>query len=241
MLDFEELDFRHTPIGELSLRRRAEPRLNDCIVYEVKLGDDFLMSSLFTTSEVALADLALAGAPWAEMDVVVAGLGLGYTAAAALAYPALRSLLVIDALEAVVEWHRTGLVPNGERLSGDPRCRFLHADFFALLRGSSPCLDPAHPQRRHHAVLVDIDHSPSHLLNPANGDFYTPRGLSRLAETLHPGGVFGLWSNDSPEDGFAAVLDSVFAHSEHQVVRFHNLYTDGNSSSTIYLARTAAV
>ena len=56
---FEELDYRPTPIGALSLRRRKELRLG-IDVFEIKLGDEFLMSSLFTASEIALARLGLA-------------------------------------------------------------------------------------------------------------------------------------------------------------------------------------
>ena len=58
--DFEELDYQVTPLGDISLRRRAEPRLGGTIVYEVKLGDEFLMSSLFTEAEIQLARLGLA-------------------------------------------------------------------------------------------------------------------------------------------------------------------------------------
>lgn len=58
---FEELDWQETPMGELTLRRRVEPTLG-VEVYEVKLGEEFLMSSLFTAGEAALADLGLGGA-----------------------------------------------------------------------------------------------------------------------------------------------------------------------------------
>ncbi len=57
--NFEELDFRPTPIGVLSLRRRRRPS-SDIDVYEIKLGDEFLMSSLFTVAEIELARLGLA-------------------------------------------------------------------------------------------------------------------------------------------------------------------------------------
>ena len=76
-LEFEELDYQETPLGEISLRRRSEPRLDGTIVYEVKLGDEFLMSSLFTASEIQLARLVLAALDGAELDIVVGGLGLG--------------------------------------------------------------------------------------------------------------------------------------------------------------------
>lgn len=88
-LRFEEIDWQPTPIGEISLRRRRHPVSGDD-VYEVKLGDEFLMSSLFTTGEIALTELALAQLPDSELpglDVAVGGLGLGYTAQAALDDP----------------------------------------------------------------------------------------------------------------------------------------------------------
>ena len=91
-LDFEELDYQETPLGRISLRRRADPRLGGEIVHEIKLGDEFLMSSRFTTGEAQLAKLALSGLASSELDVVVGGLGLGYTAAAALEHPSVRSL-----------------------------------------------------------------------------------------------------------------------------------------------------
>jgi hypothetical protein len=73
---FEELDYRPTPIGALSLRRRRELSLG-VDVFEIKLGDEYLMSSLFTVSEIALARLGLAKLSGTDLDVVVGGLGLG--------------------------------------------------------------------------------------------------------------------------------------------------------------------
>ena len=124
-IDFEELDYQETELGGLSLRRRGILSLGGMEVYEIQLGDAFLMSSLFTEVEVALADLGLAELDNAALDVVVGGLGLGYTARAALRNPAVRSLLVIEALPPVIDWHRRGLVPLGIQLTADPRCRFL--------------------------------------------------------------------------------------------------------------------
>ena len=109
---FEELGYQATPIGALSLRRRRDLRLG-VDVFEIKLGEDYLMSSQFTASEIALARLGLAELSRRNLDVVVGGLGLGYTAAAVLEHPQVGSLLVIDALAAVIDWHRKGLVPLG--------------------------------------------------------------------------------------------------------------------------------
>jgi hypothetical protein len=125
-IGFEELDYRRTALGELVLRRRTEPRLG-VEVLEVKLGDEFLMSSLFTVSEVALANLALARLGQGPLDVVVGGLGLGYAARAVLDHESVRSLVVIEALEPVIQWHRDGMVPLGPRLCADARLSRLAA------------------------------------------------------------------------------------------------------------------
>ena len=158
---FAELDHRDTPLGELTLRRRRVAALDNLEVFEVKLGDAFLMSSLFHEVEVALADLGLAATSAPALDVVVGGLGLGYTARAALRHPAVRSLLVVDALAAVIDWHERGLVPLGAELCADARCRFVLGDFFALAMTATPGFDSTDPGRRFHAVLLDIDHSPA--------------------------------------------------------------------------------
>jgi hypothetical protein len=71
---FEELDYRPTPIGALSLRRRRELSLG-VDVFEIKLGDKYLMSSLFTASEIALARLGLAELSTADLVRRIAGPG----------------------------------------------------------------------------------------------------------------------------------------------------------------------
>lgn len=236
-LDFEEVDYRPTPLGELSLRRRREPRLNDQEIWEIKLGDEFLMSSLFTEGEVALANLGLAAAPGAALDVVVGGLGLGCTAHAVLQHAAVRSLIVVEYLDGVIDWHRRGLVPLGRSLLDDERCRLVEADFFALARDPETGFDERQAGRRFDAVLVDIDHSPRHWLGTGSRSFYESAGLSDVARQLRPGGVFALWSNDPPDPVFEQALDQVFAERHSHVIRFDNPYTGGASASTVYVTR----
>lgn len=233
---FEELDYRPTPIGALSLRRRRELSIG-VDVFEIKLGEDHLMSSLFTTSEIALARLGLAELSGDGLEVVVGGLGLGYTAQAVLEHEAVKSLVVIEALDPVIEWHKTGLLPLGNALAGDPRCRFVCGDFFALVT-SKAGLDPEIPARRFHAILVDIDHSPDNFLDPQNADFYQRRGFDDLARHLHPGGVFGLWSNEPPDPAFTARLGQVFAKARGEAIVFHNPLQNREVTQTVYLAST---
>jgi spermidine synthase len=233
---FEELDFRPTPIGDLILRRRRMVMLDDLMVYEVLLGDGYLMSSLFHDVEEALADLALAAVAGDKLDVVVGGLGLGYTAVAALKDPRVAELLVVDVMAPVIEWHEKGMVPLGETLTSDPRCQLVHADFFALAAAPERGFDPARPGRRFHAVLLDIDHSPEKLLDEGNGAFYSTAGLRLLAAQLLPGGVFALWSDDAPDENFMSRLTEVFESPEAHVVRFHNPLLERDSASTVYVA-----
>jgi spermidine synthase len=237
-LSFEELDYRLTPIGPLSLRRRRELSLG-VDVFEIKLGDEYLMSSLFTASEIALARLGLAGLSGADLDVVVGGLGLGYTVQAVLEHQAVKSLVIIEALDAVIDWHRTGVLPLGSALTADPRSRFVLGDFFALA-ASKEGFDPDLPARRFDAILVDIDHSPDFLLDPQNAAFYQPSGLQRLAAHLLPGGVFGLWSNEVPDDAFTRRLEAIFSEARAERVTFHNPLQKREFIQTIYLARTEA-
>jgi spermidine synthase len=231
---FEELDYRPTPMGVLTLRRRRKPGTN-VDVFEIKLGDEFLMSSAFTDAEVALADIGLASLNGSGLDVVVGGLGLGYTAQAVLAHEKVGSLVVIDALSEVIEWHQAGLIPIGRELSADHRCRLVHGDFFKKATSPQGHLDPDAAARRFDAVLVDIDHAPDNLLHPSHAVLYTAAGLQRLSEHLKPGGVFALWSNDPPDAAFTAVMESVFGMVTAHVVAFENLNADEEVSNTVYV------
>lgn len=230
---FEELDRRATPMGELSLRRRLEPSLQ-VDVYEAMLGDEHLMSSLFTASEIALARLALAAVPGPQLDVVVGGLGLGYTAQAVLEDPRVRSVHVVEALGEVIGWHERNLLPLSRGLVQERRCHLVQGDFFAIVAGGLGFGSEA-PERVH-AVLVDIDHTPRHRLHPSHARFYTPEGLGRLAERLEPDGVFALWSDDPPDDDYLATCGRVFASCDAHVVRFPNPHTGGDAANTIYVA-----
>ena len=237
---FEELDYRDTPLGEISLRRRQEPRAGNVLVYEVKLNDEFLMSSLFTVGERALAERAIERAaaelPDARCDVVVGGLGLGFTAEQVLAAPQPSELLVIEALAPVIRWHQQGLVPLGEVLSNDPRCRLINGDFFRLA-ASEDGFDPGQPGRRFDVIALDIDHAPGQYLNDAHETFYTAAGLAGLARHLHPNGVFAMWSNDRPDPEFIRKLQQSFELAQAELVEFDNPYNSDAAFCSIYLAQ----
>jgi len=235
---FEELDSQETPLGLISLRKRAEPRLENRILYEVKLGEEFLMSSLFPEAEIQLSKLGLealkANGHTTDLDIVVGGLGLGYTAAAALEDPCIRSLEVIDIMEAVIDWHKRHLVPLGEVISSDSRCTLALGDFFARATDDTAGFTPQGTQVQ--GIFLDIDHSPSNWLDQGNSGFYTEESLSAMKRKLVSGGVFGLWSNDLPDQEFTDLLGTVFDRVDTAIVPFHNPYSGGESSNSIYLA-----
>jgi len=234
---FEELDYRPTPIGALVLRRRHEARLGVDIL-EIKLGEEHLMSDLFTASEIALAELGLAACEGEALDVVVGGLGLGYTAKAVLDETRTGSLITVEYLEAVIDWHKSGLLPLGSHLTSDPRCRLVEGDFFAMARGDDG-FDPQTPGRTFDAILLDIDHSPDALLDARSTSFYQPEGLTKLAAHLKPGGIFGLWSDERTDVSFTERLTQVFAEAWAEPVTFHNPLQDKPFTQTVYLARKA--
>ena len=226
---FEELDWQPTRMGDLTLRRRTEPTTGD-LIYEVKLGDEYLMSSLFTVAEEELATLGLAAAAGNDLAVLVGGLGLGYTAVVALRDHRVATLAVVDALPAVIGWHERELLPVSSELVRDLRTSLVHGDFFALMRRPAAPAEPTYD-----AILLDVDHSPRHQLDPTHADLYTPAGLTALDRHLRPEGVFALWSDDPPDDEFMRVLATVFDDAAAHVVDFDNPLTGGVSSNTVYV------
>ncbi|WEK61675.1 MAG: spermidine synthase [Candidatus Microbacterium colombiense] len=229
---FEELDFQETPIGDLMLRRRMEPSVGQ-EVYEVKLGEEFLMSSLFTVAEEELSRLGLAAVSGDGLAVLVGGLGLGYTAVTALRDERVGSLTVVDRLGAVIGWHQRKLLPVSAELVDDERTRLVEDDFFALMRA-----EPAEGQPAYTAILLDVDHSPRHQLDPTHADLYTVDGLRALDRHLTDDGAFALWSDDPPDEDFMTTLRAVFDDAVAHVVDFANAVTGGTSSNTVYVARS---
>lgn len=224
---FEELGYEETPLGPISLRRRWVSAIG-VDVQEVILRDEHLMSSLFTVGEISLSRLGLEWAAGADLRVLVGGLGLGFTAAAALEDARVASVDVAEYLAPVIAWHQAGLTALGAGLSADPRCRFVHADFFEMIGAAEELWD---------VILLDIDHAPDRLLSDSHGDFYSVEGLKRMARRLSPGGVFALWSDDGADAAFLDRLNSAFARVDAVEVAFPNPLTGDDSTCTIYRAQ----
>jgi len=238
---FEEIDSQASPLGEISLRRRRIPALGDRDIYEVKLGDEFLMSSMFVRAEEALSELGLGAVEGENLQVVVGGLGLGHTADAALKDSRVAELYIVEALEPVISWHREGKVPLGKVLTEDKRCQFVLGSFFDLAvsetKGFSGADYQGSDRKIFDAILLDIDHSPSAFLNSENASFYCQEKLSKMAEQLRDKGVFAMWSNELEDGNFTALLKSVFQSVECHVVTFYNPLQNCESANTVYVAK----
>jgi spermidine synthase len=236
MPTYEELDIAQTPLGELLLRRRRLPGPTDVEVYEVKLDGALLMSSLVNESELALADIAIPQVGDGPFDVLVGGLGLGYTAWAALGDDRVRGVTVIELLPEVIGWHERGLGPLGRQLASDGRCRLMQGDFFVLATDPSVA-DLLHPAEGYGAILVDIDHAPDAVLHRSHAAFYAEPALRALATRLAPGGVFALWSTGGANAAFVDVLRAVFPEVRTHAIEFFNPLDDRDEVNTIYVAR----
>lgn len=224
----QELDRGDTPWGSVSLRRRWD-RVTEREVHEVKLGDDFLMSSQFTIGERELARIGLSAVAGTSLTVLVGGLGLGYTALTALEDERVTELTVIEALPMVISWHERDLLPDTRGLAADRRVRLILDDFFDVVR-------TRRADRTYDAMLVDIDHAPDWLLREDHGDLYTVEGFTRAGALLTEGGAFALWSDQPPEPEVVRRMGAAFHHVDARVVSFHNPLTGGQSANTVYLA-----
>lgn len=229
---FEILAYESSPLGPLCLRKRSLLSDPQQLVTEITLNHEFLMSSLNTDSERALADLSLAQLPGDHLRVLVGGLGLGYTAQAALASSRVASVVVVEFLPQVTQWLRDGLVPLSAELNADPRLSVVEGDIYARLL--SPPGDELFD-----AILIDVDHSPNHPLDDPNAAIYTPEGLEAAAQHLRPEGVIGLWSYEehSPlRDAMSQSLTEVSAHP----VSYYNRLVNEEFIDWIYTGRRGA-
>jgi spermidine synthase len=156
------------------------------------------MNSHAHGSEDALAALAAArlGAR-PRRQVLVGGLGMGFTAAAALRDlgPDGR-LTVAELVPAVVEWNRGPLAAVAGNVLADPRVGVHLGDVAGLLRTTSEAFD---------LILLDVDNGPRGLTSSGNGWLYSAAGLRRTRTALRRGGVLGVWSAVEDE-GFTGRL-----------------------------------
>jgi len=223
--NLEILAYEDTPLGVLCLRRRKLLREPGTVVTEVTLNNEFLMSSYHTDSERALASQALAMVEGRDLQVLVGGLGLGYTAAEVLASDRVGHVEVVEFLPQVIDWLAQGLVPLSSSLNDDSRLLVTQGDVYRRL--TQP------PQKQYDVILIDVDHSPDEHLDGVNNLFYREEGLKHARKHLTKNGVLGVWSyaESSP---FADALRNVFGEVLIKPITFTNVI-DNNKSTTDWL------
>jgi len=228
MTNLQILALEATPLGDLCLRRRELLSRPGTVITEITLDHQLLMSSHVTVSERALATEALARHSRNGLSVLIAGLGLGYTAAAVLSSERVSRVEVIELFPAVVGFLTDGLVPLSTELLANPRFGVRQGDAYAMLSGEA--------RERWDLVLIDVDHSPEDHLGKGNEGFYTRAGLERAKNHLAPGGMLAVWSyaDSSP---FVEALHASFDVVEVVPVKYLNDLVDEEHTDWLFLAR----
>jgi spermidine synthase len=176
-------------LGELVLRRR---RIDGRAVVELVSNGVLLMDSADTSTERRLAAEVLARVDAPAPHLLVGGLGLGYTVAAALADPRPVRVTVVEVEPDVVRWVGAGLVPDHPDLLAHPRVDVLVGDVADVLGQVPPgSLD---------AVLLDVDNGPHFLVHPGNARVYGSGVLDVARAALRPGGLLAVWSGHEAPD-----------------------------------------
>ena len=184
------------PHGETVLRRRGD-------VVELVVNGVFAMDSAESSTEAALATLALDRLDGDALRVVVGGLGLGVTTATLLADPRVAAVDVVELDEALAGWVRDGLVPGAEGLLADERVSTHLGDVADLLPGLA----------RADAILLDVDNGPDFLVHGHNERVYAPAFLTAAAGRLRDGGVLAVWCAD-PAPRLAGTLREACGETE---------------------------
>ncbi|HEX6369250.1 MAG TPA: hypothetical protein VF006_09975 [Longimicrobium sp.] len=227
--NLEILAYEDSPLGPLCLRRRELLSAPGTVVTEVTLNHAFLMSSYNTASERALASVALEMHAGADLRVLVGGLGLGYTAHAALASARVATVQAVEFLPQVIGWLEQDLIPLAPALKADRRFSTRAGDVYARLAAA--------PGERFDLILIDVDHAPDDQLSGTNDSFYSVQGLERASRHLAPGGILGVWSyaESSP---FTLALREVFDDVRIQPVTFFNALIDEETTDWLFFARS---
>ncbi|HEY0888587.1 MAG TPA: hypothetical protein VGE38_03130 [Nocardioides sp.] len=184
--------------GELVLRRRYDGTL------ELRANGVFVMDTAETSTERALATRALALVE-RPAQVLVGGLGLGFTLEAVLADERVEHCTVVEIEPALVGWLRDGTVPHGPALLADPRAEVVVSDVAVALRRSAPAA--------YDLVLLDVDNGPGYLVHDANAGLYQAPALTDARRATRAGGQVVVWSAaEAPE--LADTMRRVFGQVE---------------------------
>ena len=185
--EYAEIARAESERGEVVLRARRDPEAgpNAPQVLELRVNGVFVMDSRETSSEKGLAAAALAKVEHPR-NVVVGGLGLGFTLHEVLADHRVERVVVVEIEAALVRWMRDGTVPHGPAYLADDRVTVVNADIRLAMAEATPAA--------YDLVLLDVDNGPGFLVHDDNIDVYQHEFLSQTRTCLRPGGALVIWS-----------------------------------------------
>jgi spermidine synthase len=193
--------------GELCLYQRNNE-------FSIKItGRGELMNSRVHGSEDALAEHTCARlVNRATPRLLIGGLGMGFTLAAALKHLGTEAQIeVAELVPAVVTWNKGPMGEQSGQPLRDPRVTVIERDVALLLKAAEQSYD---------AILLDVDNGPEGLTRKENDWLYSINGLSEAYAALRPGGVLAVWSA-GPDDTFAQRLRKTGFLTDEIRVRAH--------------------
>lgn len=184
MIPWLQIDTARVPGADVELRlmrRGAE--------FSMMLGQNELMNSRLSGSEEALATLACKRIEAVRCpDILIGGLGMGFTLRAALAMLGSGArIMVAELVPAVIAWAQGPMADIFGDSLADPRASVHAADVVDVIRSHPSAFD---------AILLDVDNGPDGLVRPDNNRIYSKAGLHNARKALRPGGILAVWSAD---------------------------------------------
>ncbi len=195
--------------GEVVLTRRDRDG-----ELELRVNGVFVMDTVETTTERAMATLALESLAASReltaedpLDILVGGLGLGFTVAQLAASPLVGQITVVEIEATVVEWHQRGLIPHTARRLSEATVRMVVGDVREVVG--------AQPAGAYDVIVLDVDNGPGFLVYDDNAPIYQREFLIKCRETLTYQGILVVWSAAHAPD-LGRTMDAVFgSHTHH--------------------------